>query len=437
MATEKELRQKVIEVAQSWLGCNENDGTHKKVIDAYNSQKPIPNGFKMQYDLPWCATFVTACFFKAGLVDLITPECSCPRMVTGCQKMGIWVENDAYIPQIGTIIMYDWDDNGSGDNKGTPDHVGIVEKVEGNTITVIEGNISDAVGRRTIQVNGKYIRGYIEPNFASKASTKANSKDTNNSAIVNNIPVSASPEEIIWSLLYTEIKNAYGVAGLMGNLYAESGLFPNNLQNTYNTKFNMTDAQYTSGVDNGTYKNFVNDSAGYGLAQWTYYSRKQGLLNYAKANKTSIADVRTQIGFLIKELNTSYKKVLNTLKTAKSVKEASDIVLTQFECPLVQTESVKEARVKYGTIYYNKYKNGLQISNTTSTSSITNTINNSTNSIRVGDKVKVINSITYAGVKFTSYYKVYDVLEVKNDRAVIGVGKVITASINTSNLQKV
>jgi hypothetical protein len=55
----------------------------------------------------------------------------------------------------------------SGDNTGWPDHVGIVEKVSGKTITVIEGNKSNAVGRRTLQVGGKYIRGYGVPKYSS------------------------------------------------------------------------------------------------------------------------------------------------------------------------------------------------------------------------------------------------------------------------------
>lgn len=84
----------------------------------------------------------------------------------------------------------------------------------------------------------------------------------------------------------------------MGNLYAESGLMPNNLQNAYNNKLGKTDAEYTAAVDNGSYGNFVKDSAGYGLAQWTYWSRKQALLNHAKQAGVSIADLNMQLGFM-------------------------------------------------------------------------------------------------------------------------------------------
>ena len=85
----------------------------------------------------------------------------------------------------------------------------------------------------------------------------------------------------------------------MGNLYAESGLSPINLQNSYNTKLKYSDAAYTDAVDNGKYTNFVKDSAGYGLAQWTYWSRKQNLLNYAKSTGKSIGDLNMQLEFLM------------------------------------------------------------------------------------------------------------------------------------------
>ena len=102
-------------------------------------------------------------------------------------------------------------------------------------------------------------------------------------------------DQFIWDFLKKEGFNDYGVAGLMGNLYAESGLLPNNLQNTFNSKLGLSDEEYTKRVDNGTYTNFVHDSAGYGLAQWTYYSRKQNLLNFAKSKRKSIGDLEIQL----------------------------------------------------------------------------------------------------------------------------------------------
>ena len=158
----------------------------------------------------------------------------------------------------------------------------------------------------------------------------------------------------IYDKLMTIINNQYGVCGLMGNLFAESGLKSNNLQNSFQTKLGMTDESYTQSVDNGSYNNFVRDSAGYGLAQWTYWSRKQNLLNYAKQQKKSIGDEDMQVDFLIKELR-GYTTVFNTLKKATSIRQASDIVLTQFERPANQGEAVKVKRAEYGQKYYDEF----------------------------------------------------------------------------------
>lgn len=120
----------------------------------------------------------------------------------------------------------------------------------------------------------------------------------------------------------------------MGNLYAESGLKPTNLQNTFEKKLGMSDDEYTKAVDDKTYTNFVKDSAGYGLAQWTYYSRKQKMLDFHAEKGKSIGDLNTQLEFLVQELTTSYKtSVWEVLKTAKSVLEASNAVLLKFERP--------------------------------------------------------------------------------------------------------
>jgi hypothetical protein len=162
-------------------------------------------------------------------------------------------------------------------------------------------------------------------------------------------------EEKIWNYLKAQGLTDCGVAGLMGNLYAESGLIPTNLQNSYEKKLGYTDAAYTEAVDSGAYSNFVRDSAGYGLAQWTYWSRKQALLDYAKAAGKSVGDLETQLGFLMQELAGSFKAVLNTLKSATTVKAASNAVLLQFERPADQSASVQTKRAGYGQTYYDKY----------------------------------------------------------------------------------
>ena len=155
----------VVTLAQSWVGKKESDGTHKSIIDIYNTYKPHPRGYKMTYTDPWCATFVSAIAIKLGYTSIMPVECSCNKMIELYKKLGCWVENENRTPKSGDIIFYDWEDNGTGDNKGVSDHVGIVEKVANNKITIIEGNYSHAVKRRTLNVNGRYIRGYAIPKY--------------------------------------------------------------------------------------------------------------------------------------------------------------------------------------------------------------------------------------------------------------------------------
>ena len=162
-------------------------------------------------------------------------------------------------------------------------------------------------------------------------------------------------EEQIWRFLKAQGMTDAGAAGLMGNLYAESGLRPNNLQNTYEGRLGYRDAEYTEMVDKGTYTAFATDKAGYGLCQWTYHTRKAALLAYAKAEGTSIGNLEMQLGFLMRELESGYKAVLAALKSTSSVREASDTVLLQFERPANQSAAVQEKRAGYGQVYFDKY----------------------------------------------------------------------------------
>ena len=163
-------RSEIVKQAQAWVGLKESDGSHKKIIDIYNTINPLPRGYKMTYTAAWCAATISALSVVCKATDIIPQECSCTRMIDKAKAMGIWVESDAYKPAAGDIMMYDWDDSGIGENTNNPDHVGIVEKISGNTITVIEGNYSNAVKRRSVLVNGRYIRGYIVPKYdAEKA----------------------------------------------------------------------------------------------------------------------------------------------------------------------------------------------------------------------------------------------------------------------------
>lgn len=166
-ANSDKTAEKLVEQAKSWLGCKESDGSNEEIIDTYNGHEPVARGLKLGYKDPWCAAFVSACAIKTGMTDIIPTECGCGTMVKLFKKLGAWDENDGRIPNAGDIIFFDWDDSGYGDNDGFPGHVGIVEKVSGTKITVIDGNNkNDAVERRTVQINGRFIRGYGVPKYS-------------------------------------------------------------------------------------------------------------------------------------------------------------------------------------------------------------------------------------------------------------------------------
>lgn len=159
----------VLSVARGWLGCNERDGSFKKIIDFYNSNPPLARRYKVQYDDEWCDTFVSAVAIKAGARDLIGTECGCEQHVKIFQQKGIWIEDGTITPKPGDIILYNWD-SGVQPNDGYSDHIGYVESVAGYTVTLIEGNKGEAVARRNIRVGHGNIRGYARPKYAQSSS---------------------------------------------------------------------------------------------------------------------------------------------------------------------------------------------------------------------------------------------------------------------------
>lgn len=163
-----------------------------------------------------------------------------------------------------------------------------------------------------------------------------------------------SNELKIWNFLKDKGLNDFAIAGIMGNIYAESLLAPNNLQNSYSVSLGYSDEEYTKAVDDGSYDNFVRDSAGYGLVQWTHWSRKEGLLKFAKETGRSIGDLDMQLEYFWKEIS-GYKGVMNTLRNAKSVHEASVAVHLEYERPADQSETAQKRRASYGQKYYDKY----------------------------------------------------------------------------------
>ena len=167
MSIENENRKRIVNTAKSYIGTVGGSSNHSDILHFFNSVKP--QGYTAHKNDPWCAEFVSACaiqtFGKKDAMTFFPLSASCPRMVVEARAKAIWIEKDSFIPSPGDFILYDWDDTGKGDNKNSPDHVGIVEKIKDDTITVIEGNKHDKVARRTLKVNGKYIRGFVTPHY--------------------------------------------------------------------------------------------------------------------------------------------------------------------------------------------------------------------------------------------------------------------------------
>lgn len=178
----------IVKQAEAWLGRNEADGSHKTIIDVYNSHKPLARGYAVKYHDAWCSTFASAVAIKVGYTAIIPTECGCEKHIQLFKNMGIWQEADNFVPSAGDYIFYDWDDNGVGDNKGSSDHVGIVQKVVAGYIYVIEGNYNNKVAIRKIKLNARYIRGFGCPNYDPEP------------VVVNKKTVEAVAKEVIQGL---------------------------------------------------------------------------------------------------------------------------------------------------------------------------------------------------------------------------------------------
>jgi hypothetical protein len=161
--------------------------------------------------------------------------------------------------------------------------------------------------------------------------------------------------EQVWWYLKKKGFTDEGAAGVLGNFEQESYNYPPQVQGT-DTK-NSND--YTKKVDDGSVSehDFVHggpNGGGYGLAQWTYYTRKQGLYDMAKKRKTSVGDLMTQLEWMSEELNSgNYPGVLDTVKNAKNVETAMRKWLDDYEMPGDRAES---NRMKFAKAYYDEYK---------------------------------------------------------------------------------
>lgn len=168
--TEEELRRLYVDTAAGYVGMRMGDERHKDIIDTYNTLVPLPRGYKVRYTDAYCQPFCTAIAMKAGLAEIFPLECGCGEAQKIAVSMGIWVEDDAYVPEAGDLVQFDWNDTGEGDAAGWPGHVAVVAGVNGGSISLVNPNDSQhMVSEWGIQVDGKHIRGYICPDYASLA----------------------------------------------------------------------------------------------------------------------------------------------------------------------------------------------------------------------------------------------------------------------------
>ena len=185
----------ILDKARSWIGKNEANGSHKSIIDIYNNYKPLARGYKVKYTDQWCDTFLSALFIALNAVDLIGgTECGVEEHVKKFKDAGIWIEDGTITPKPGDIIVFNWDDK-TQPNDGYSDHIGIVESVNGNKITTIEGNYKDSVARRTLSVGNGQIRGYARPKYSTSAEPTVPVEPEKPTTTVPEVPAATDKKE--------------------------------------------------------------------------------------------------------------------------------------------------------------------------------------------------------------------------------------------------
>lgn len=324
----------------------------------------------------------------AGIRDAV----SCAKShLRGSASANYYIGNDGKICGGVSEDRRAWT-SGTGNSKGTNDHMAITIEVSNNTdrepwtissaaykslvalcadlcrrydITphcdkTKNGTITEHYMFQATACPGATLKNIIETGILERdILAKMGQEQSQTSSQPQPTPSHKKDEEIIWDYFSGRIKNDFGTAGLVGNLYGESRFKPNNLQDGFEKRLGMNDAAYTEAVDNGSYSKdkFIKDGAGYGLPQITFWSRKEDLYNF-KGDR-SIGDLYMQLDFIWWELNNGFKGVLQALQKATSIYDATKVVLEQYERPADQSESVCRTRAAYGQTYYDKYAKGI------------------------------------------------------------------------------
>ena len=157
-------RDRVLAAAAAMVGVKGGSAEHHRLVNDYNSVRPLPVGYAVKNSDDWCDIFTTVIFQREGLSDLIGRECGVERHIHIFKRLGIWNEDGNSTPKAGDIITFNWDQN-SQQNDGWADHIGIVEKVENGIIHTIEGNSNNEVKRNTYRIGHGNIRGFATPRY--------------------------------------------------------------------------------------------------------------------------------------------------------------------------------------------------------------------------------------------------------------------------------
>lgn len=335
--TKSEAVGKLIAWAESQVGYKAGANQDNKYARKIDSIDGWMNTLKNFHD--WCTLFVCAgfdeCFDYPTAREMLRQPTS--SLGAGCKYAARYYKQDNALfdlPQKGDQIFF----GAEGD-----DHTGIVVDVRQGKVYTIEGNAGDypgEVARRTYDLSDKWIYAFGRPDWSLVADAPS----------LAPADYHADPDRI-WDYLSGWLGNDFGAAGLMGNLEAESGLISAIVQ--YGSGWSSED--YTEAVDDGTYKDFSEDGNGYGLAQWTYHTRKEKLLRHARSMDASIGNLDAQLDYLSIEIEAEYPSVFSILKKATSVAQASDAVLLWYERPADQSVENLERRRARGQIFYNKY----------------------------------------------------------------------------------
>ena len=157
-------RDRVLAAAAAMVGVKGGSAEHHRLVNDYNSVRPLPVGYAVKNSDDWCDIVTTVIFQREGLSDLIGRECGVERHIHIFKRLGIWNEDGNSTPKAGDIITFNWDQN-SQQNDGWADHIGIVEKVENGIIHTIEGNSNNEVKRNTYRIGHGNIRGFATPRY--------------------------------------------------------------------------------------------------------------------------------------------------------------------------------------------------------------------------------------------------------------------------------